>query len=59
MFGCIKKFMNLDDPSHESILNVPGLSIKYNKKTRMAMMIWAFILTSPLLFVWILTEIFK
>ena len=49
--------MNLNDPSHDAIVNVPGLSMKYSRKTKLAMAIWAIIFSIPFMAVLILAEI--
>lgn len=51
--------MNLDDSSHNPVVSVPGLPAKYSKRTELVMMLWAVIFMSPLLIVWVLTEMLK
>ena len=43
------KFINLNDSFHDPIVNVPGLLIQYNKRTKLAMAVWAIIFASPFL----------
>ena len=43
------KFMNLNDTAHGPIVNIPGLPIRYNKRTKLAMAMWALIFASPFL----------
>ena len=53
----MRGFMNLNDPSHDAIVNVPGLPMKYSRKRKLAMAIWAIIFSIPFMAVLILAEI--
>jgi len=45
----MKRFMNLNDSSHDSMVSIPGMPMRYKLKTKMAMIIWAIIFISPLI----------
>ena len=35
-------FLNFDDPSHDPILAVPGLPMKFSMRTNIAIWVWAY-----------------